>query len=145
MDLCYEVRLHELHERLFTRVRWCIAAITVAASTAAFVTLTSYSPMLVGISGVAITAVGILDALSDFAGKVLAHRTQRRRYLDLLSRLGGLSVSQIDAERHQIAKDDPIVWESLKMPAYNYNVRTHGHCDFVQRLNPWQWLLSKLV
>lgn len=98
--------------------------------------------------GFAITIVGALQLVFDFAGRAKNHEILQRRYYDLLGRIkeagGDLPVkvrSQIMGEIARISGEEPPTLRALDAVAYNEATNTiHGDAGAIWRLpiTPWQ-------
>jgi hypothetical protein len=130
LDVKYAARLHERHQRFFRRVRWTFSVIqlaSVSALLAPYLSEREY-PILGTIGGAVLLTITILDVVTDFAAKDYQHRDQRKAYLRLVSMTGGMSLDELDtAIRKLEADDDTTVLESLRVVAYNDNLRSNGY------------------
>lgn len=145
LDASYDVRINELHERFFGRLHAGCMLITLLASTAAFVSVVQSNGALAAVSGAVITAVGFADALLDFGGKASRFRAARQRYQRLLATGADWNLAKFDKALAELAIEDEVPIEALRLPAYNQNLRRHGRLDFVQPLSRWQQLMELLA
>jgi len=97
--------------------------------------------------GIAITAIGALQLVFDFAGRARTHELLQRRYYDLLSEIQGGGEPTIEQRFHftremtKIAGEEPPTYRALDAIAYNEALdamlgpdEAHQKC----KLNWWQ-------
>ncbi len=144
LDADYEVRLQELHQRLFGRLNTAATLITLLAGTTAFAGVLQQQPQWSAWAGVALAALALVSALGNLGARAEAHRAQRRRYLELLA-VQGLDLDAFDAELLRIGQDDPPTIEALRVPAFNANLQRHGRTDWLQPVSLWQRVVHALA
>lgn len=137
LDAFYHARLHELHARLYRRLRYAVVILSLLAGSSAFAAAMASHGLLAGVSGFVVALLTFVDIAVDFAGKGLAHTSQRKRYLELI-RSNPAQLDAYDKQLAKIAEDDPGEIESLRVPAYNDNVRSNGHESWARAEGFWQ-------
>ncbi len=132
LDLRYDMRLHFLHARLYRHLRAGAAILSLLAGSAAIVSVLQTLPGGLLVAGVVVAAASAADILFRWAEKAAHHDVLRRRLAEILSRESELSLEALDSElaRYEVEADDEI--ESLRVPAYNDNLRSNGREDLVR-------------
>jgi hypothetical protein len=126
-DLDYEVRCHERHIKYLSQVLMATRFFSAAVAAIAVATGFGGQPRIgVVLSLVVVLANEWADAY-DVRDRRAQHRVQRGRILGLLTELPNMSVEDLDAQRADIAKDDPVFNDALRIAAFNDNLRTHGY------------------
>jgi hypothetical protein len=144
LDIRYGMRLHFLHSRMYRHFRAGVAIISLLGGSAALVSALQALPHGILFAGIVVAATSCADIVCGWAEKAARHDVLRRRLADLLARAPGLTLEAIDSElaRYEADADDEI--ESLRLPAYNDNVRSNGHEDWA-RPEPLATRLIRLV
>jgi len=144
LDIRYAIRLHELHLRLYGRIRAALSFITLAGSSAALVSLLADRAALVAATAAAVAVAALFEQVFDFAAKVARRRVLIRSYYDLLAR--DLPLAEQDREMYRLRADgiEPGI-ESLRYVAFNDNVRRSGHEDWARPESAMQRLLRALA
>lgn len=145
LDIDYAVCLHWMHETLYRRVRWAVVVIQLASVTAVLGPYLSEKahPIIAAAGAFVLVAITILDAATDFAGKVYEHKEQRKELKRLRARTSKMSIDEIDAALDRLAADDnTFTLKSLRVPAYNENLSTHGRESFKVRPSWFERFMS---
>jgi hypothetical protein len=144
LDIRYGIRLHFLHARLYRRLRAGAAIASLLAGSAAMVSVLQAVPGGLLAAGICVAVASGADIVFGWAEKAARHNVLRRQLADLLARVSKLSFEDIDSElaRYEAEADDEI--EALRLPAFNDNVRSNGHEDWV-RPEPFSARLMRLV
>lgn len=145
LDLGYAIELSALNQRFFERVHKAIAALSLLAGSAGFVTIFHPSSAVVMVAGFAVGSLAIIEQVYDFRGRATVHTMLLRRFLKLRSRAGPMDLLQIDAAMDRIAIDAIPVIQGLRNVAFNNNLSRNGLSHRAVTLTRWQRLLSKIV
>lgn len=141
LDLDYAIRLSCLHERLFSRTKRGIVALNLLAGAAAVSTLVQGNGALVAASAAVVAGTTIADAVWDYGSLSAAHAADRKRFQRIRARSSGMTVEKLDAAVENARIDCAQTLESLRLPAYNDNLRRHGRTEHLAKLT----LLQKLM
>lgn len=124
---CYCVS-HELHARLFRRMRTLVRVVLGVCGSAAFGGWLATRPDVAGVSGLVVAALIALEQAVDFSEKVARHRAQARRYAALrqasISR--DMALAEFDVQLEQIKADDEAGLDALLVRAFNRVVSGAG-------------------
>lgn len=140
LNIKYYCRLHQLHARLYNRLRGAAAVVSVVAGSAALVSALQSVPYLLSGLGVVVAAVSGIDFFFGWAEKAACHKQWRREYSSLLARSATMDLNGIDAELAKLSGETEEEVESLRAVAWNDVLRSNGHEDgmreegFAQRL-----------
>lgn len=122
----YNIRLHQLQQRLFKRVRRALALSAVIASSAVVVNSFGTVPWLTTVFGLIAATAGFLDYTGDYAERAACHGMWIRDYANLLRRKADLSLDEIDAELAQLKAEAQVEIESLRVVAWNDTLKSLG-------------------
>lgn len=126
LDACYAIRLHELHRRLYRRCRTAITIIVMVGGSAALFSMISDNLALLRIGALVVAMTSFLDLVIDFAGKAAERTLTIARYTELLC--GEKTLAQFDDGLLRLRSGSPgAEIESLRLVAFNDNVRSSGH------------------
>jgi len=135
LDASYAAQLHLLHRCIYRRVRTLLALVTVAAGTAAVTSALQQVPGGVTAAAILVALCGTLDVVCNFTEKAVKHELLRKEYVDLLARLDAMNLADFDAIRLGIQGRSDNLITSLSLVAFNDNVRSNGHEDWVRPEN----------
>lgn len=135
LDVRYEIRLHFLHARLYRRLQSAAAILALLAGSASITPLLQGLPHGVLVAGVLVAVFAACDLVFRWSDKAAHHHELRRRLTELLERTPDLDVAGIDRELARIDVDDSDEIESLRIPAYNDNLRSNGYEDWVRPMS----------
>ncbi|KGM54670.1 hypothetical protein N800_06740 [Lysobacter daejeonensis GH1-9] len=141
LDLDYAIRISCLHERLFGRVKRGIIALNLLAGAAAVSTFFEGNAALVAASAAVVAGTTIADAVWDYGSLSAAHAADRKRFQRIRARSARMTVDKLDAAVELAKIDCAQSLESLRLPAYNDNLRRHGRSEHLAKLT----LLQKLM
>ena len=138
LDASYGVRLHELHARLFRRLRWIISGISLLSATAVFAPVFGGDAFVGKVGAALVVLFTIIDAISGLPERIAAHELQRGRFLDLLGKTSDASpLGDIDSVYHQIERAYATEFDSLAEVAFNDNLRRHGLEKYMRPESVW--------
>ncbi len=144
LDIRYAIRLHELHLRLYKRLRAGLSFITLAGGSAALISLLAGKPTLVAAMAAAVALSALFEHVFDFAAKVAERAALIRDYNLLLAQ--NLALPEQDREMFHIRAGDPQTGiESLRFVAFNDNARQTGHEDWARPETFGQRLMRALA
>lgn len=129
LKLKYSIRLHHLHCRLYGRLKTALAAISLLAGSAAFLSVVQAMPGVVAAMGVIIAAASYADVLVNLSGKAVLHNLWRRQYAAIDTKMQALDLSALDAALAEVAMDTEEGIEALRAVAYNDTLKSFGHED----------------
>ena len=144
LDVRYAMRLHFLHRRLYNRLRGGVALVSFCAGSAAIATALQGVPGALLVCGVLVALASACDLVSHWSDRAARHDVWRRSMAAILQRETELSLCDIDAAlaKHEGEVDDEI--ESLRILAYNDNLRSNGREDYV-RAEPFAAKVVRLI
>jgi hypothetical protein len=145
LDLRYQIRLHFLHARLFRRFRAFSAILSLGAGSAALISALQGSPRALAALGIIVALVSAADVVLHWSERAATHSIWQRDLSDLLARSTPMTLEDLDSEMTRLIGpiDDEI--ESLRVPAFNDNVRSNGHEDWVRPESLLQRLISAIA
>lgn len=134
---CYAVS-HELHARLFRRLRTVLRVAFGFAGSAAFGGWLATRPDVAGAASLVVAALVALDQALDLSEKIAGHRVQTQRYAGLRrdSLAGDMTLAEFDQRLEQIKAEDEAGFDALLVRAFNRVVRAAGQPAF-QRPETW--------
>jgi hypothetical protein len=132
LDIRYGIRLHFLHARLYRNLRTGAAIVSLLAGSAAIVSVLQAIPHGVLAAGIIVAVASSGDIVFRWAEKAADHDVLRRRLAQLLAGAPELSLEALDSERARCEADEDDEIESLRVLAYNDNLRSNGHEDLVR-------------
>lgn len=145
LDARYNQQLHALSARLYRRIRFAFAFITLVSGTAAFSLLVRTDQALGAWAGAVLAIIAIADTLLAPADKSAEHGQWARRFGQLLAREDLQSLDEFDAALEQLRSEEMDAPESLGPIAYNRNVTSAGYESWQMPLTAWQRFLALLV
>jgi len=145
LEIKYQLQLHSLHQRLYRRLRFLVAFLSLALGSSAIVGIISPQPWLVAGAGIIIAALTIVDSLCQWSEMSARHASWRRDMATLLANSGDLDLKEIDrAIAHHYGEVDDEV-RALSYIAYNDVVRGAAHEDWIRVLPPGSKFLQWIV
>jgi hypothetical protein len=127
-EIAYAARLFERHTRLYGRVSKYVKLATLALSIAPIASLLEKFPKELGLVFGAIVAVlSLCDVIWDPGKSAVTHEHHRKEYQRLMAKASGLSVDELDKLIDEYRIDDPVVFDSLKIPSQNDVLVALGH------------------
>jgi hypothetical protein len=127
LDLSYAIRLHRMSCRRYRKLKGVVAFTTLILGMAAVISALQSLPYAIGIAGIVIGTMSVIDVLGGFGEKATRHNHWREQYEDLSARSAEMTLDQLDAERKRIARGVDNEVEALRVPAYNDNLASCGY------------------
>lgn len=125
LKLQYEIRLHELHRRLYRRAQFALSLLSVLIGSASLLPVLQAAPGGLLLSGALLAVIGAVSAVGGLADAAARHEIRRRAVADILARAPRLGIDDIEGERIQLADEDYI--ESLRAVAFNDALKSGGY------------------
>ena len=141
LDVEYDVRLQELHVRLYRRIRVGLTLMTLISGCTSFSTLFGSDAKVAGYAAAFITCAAFIDTAFDLGGRIAAHDAYRKALIRLLIK-PGVSLEQLDAKILRLRIEDPGNIEGLRVVAYNDSLRSNGRYEHIQKLTAYQTVLN---
>ncbi len=147
MDICYYIRLSELHERLYARLDKAIKVAELVSGSGAFVTLLKGAPSVAAVLTAAVVILSIVSLVFDFGGRARAMADSRAKYeaVRVTSLRDGISVARAETALARAGAGSPTIIEALRLPAFNSNLKGHGFEDKVMPLSRWERFVDAIA
>lgn len=129
LGINYCIRVHELHCRLYRRIRGCMTIASLLAGSAAMVSVVQGIPGLIAVLGIAVATIGYVDAAANISALAERHSLWTREFNKLLAVSSGLTIDELDARKREIIADATVEIESLRPVAYNDVLESGGFMD----------------
>ncbi len=143
---CYAVS-HELHARLFRRMRTAVRVVVGVCGSAAFGGWLATRPDVAGLSGLVVATLIAVEQAMDFSEKVARHRVQAQRYSALRqeSIKRDMGLAEFDAQLEQVKAEDEAGLDALLVRAFNRVVSGAGRGAYKLPETRWQRLVAFLA
>ncbi len=119
LDIEYSRRLHELHCKLFRRLRWLAVLVSLAAGASAVTDLVRMVPGGVLLAAGIVTFMTIVDAISHWEERAAQHNLWRRQFARLAAQAEGMSYEDLQRAYKTLDAEVDDVLRILETIAYN--------------------------
>lgn len=144
-EIRYATRLHELHQRLYRRIRLLFTFSTIALGSATAVAALSSVPHAMTTASLLLMLISICDATWNPADLQASHAFQRREFAYFTTRALGMDLLTIDGELAQLRATETCDIEALREVALNDISRTLGWLHNVKPETRWQRFIRAIA
>lgn len=130
LDVRYQIRFQALQAQYCKKVRAACTMLNLVFGSAAVVSAI-HRPALISILGIAVATVSAAEFVFGWAERSVKHDACRRAAAELLEQSGDMSLEEIDRGLARLEREAENEVCSLRVVAYNDNVRSNGFPSYV--------------
>ncbi|MCH2551266.1 MAG: hypothetical protein MK001_03620 [Alcanivorax sp.] len=143
MDIAYAAELHRRHVQFYRYLAGICTYLTLAASAGAAM-LTASEPLASAALAVFVVLLNMLVVTVHPETKAASHADLRRRWLELQATVSERDLPEVEKQIAMLDAVDTHTIRSLEIPAYNANLRRHGHDADCRPPTVMQRLMNRL-
>lgn len=132
LQIQYNVRLHELHRRFFSRTKTTLAFISLAGGGGAIPAALTSMPGAVMSCGLIVAIAAFADVLGRYTERAAEHAGWKRDYAELQAQTDPMTLAQIDAALAHLEARTHVEVNSLRAVAWNDTLESRGFDDVMR-------------